>query len=284
MVGGLCQCDSTQNLYYDSVTGTCVVCSTAISSCTSCLATGLLTTCLTCVSGYYPDGTTCVPCNNYCLTCTNTTCTLCSSSTFTISGQDCICDNTQQLFLDTMTSTCLICSSFISNCQTCDNSTSTLTCLLCADGYYYDGAICQTCISLCVNCTTAVNCFACEATFITDGTSCFCDTVNNYILDSITGTCVLCSYLIAGCQTCITTPSLYCQTCSNPYYSAIVNDTSCTLCPIECTSCTDAATCTGCTTGYTLQTNNTCTCDNCATCGLTYPNCAVCDASSCLIC
>ena len=231
MVGGFCQCDSSQNLFYDATSGTCTLCSIAVVECTSCVSTGLLTTCLACNNGFYPDGSACVPCNAYCLSCNNTTCLLCVSSTFTISGMDCICDNTHQLYLDNMTSTCVACSALISNCQTCDNSTFTLTCVQCLIGYY-DGVGCQPCQPLCLNCTSAVNCFSCQATFITDNTSCFCDTANNYILDNVTNSCVLCQYLIVGCQSCVESPSLYCQSCSDPYYSAVVNDTTCTLCPL----------------------------------------------------
>ena len=201
MIGGVCICDPTQNLFYSS--GTCVICSSAITNCATCLATGLLTTCTACISGFYPSSTTCVPCNTYCLTCTSTLCTLCSSSTFIVAGQSCVCNNTGQMFFDNTTSTCLTCSAFIADCQTCDNTTGTLTCLLCDPGFYFDGTACVACVSLCVNCTTGTNCFACQTTFITDGSTCFCDSANNFILDAGTGTCVLCQFLIANCLTCV---------------------------------------------------------------------------------
>ena len=134
-VGGVCQCDSSSNLYYNSGTNTCTSCSSAITSCTSCTANVLVTTCNSCASGTFLNSTTglCQTCTTYCQTCTETLCTLCVSNSFTVSGVDCFCDASSQLYLDTSTNpdSCQLCSTFISNCLTCSDASGSLECQVC---------------------------------------------------------------------------------------------------------------------------------------------------------
>jgi proprotein convertase subtilisin/kexin type 5 len=287
--GSTCVCNSTQNLYYNAAGKNCTSCSAAIPYCASCSSSGLSTSCSSCSSGSFKNTTSglCQLCSPYCSTCTSSSCTLCVSSTFSISGTTCYCDASQQLFLTTSTSpnSCASCSSFVSNCQTCTAPSGTVLCQTCQGGYFPSGAACLACVPLCLSCTSLLNCASCAATFVSNGTDCVCGV--GYVLNAAGTKCLLCDLLIPNCLTCISSGggSYYCGACQDPFYEAVANATSCTLCPVECTSCTGPLACSTCVTGYS-QSGGVCTCDNCVPCvaAVLVPNCAVCDATDCLTC
>lgn len=284
---GACICNASKNLFYSAATNSCTSCIVAIVGCTSCTSTGLTVTCSACISGtFYNSGTnTCDSCTLYCSTCTATACTLCVSSTFSKSGTTCYCDPLLQMYLNTATTpaSCSSCSTFIPSCVTCTGTAGSLSCSLCSPGYFYNGTYCQTCSPFCLNCTNSLSCGTCSATFISNGTSCVCDAMNGYILNVAGTACIACDLLIPNCLLCVLTPTVYCATCNDPFYDVGINSTVCVLCPIECTSCTDALTCTGCVMGYTVL-NGSCICLNCSTCALISSNCSACDNTTCFSC
>jgi proprotein convertase subtilisin/kexin type 5 len=124
-------------------------------------------------------------------------------------------------------------------------------CLTCDTSYYRasDKVTCLTCPSHCYTCSSSATCSSCVSTFVllTSGgsTLCGCDSSVNKYYDSVTGTCKLCSYWVANCQTC--TPSGGSVTCTHCAAGYALVSNVCTLCPANCTICADTTfACTGC--------------------------------------
>ena len=129
------------------------------------------------LAGYYDDGTSNVakPCTGNCATCVSpgTSCLSCVTGSY-MNG-----------------SSCITCSTVISNCATCTSSTSCTACKTsftsysatncsCAAGQYLASGQCNFCssaINRCTTCTSATTCTACSSTFtLFSGTNCSCKT------------------------------------------------------------------------------------------------------------
>lgn len=247
LVSSVCQCNTTQLLYYNAGTGTCTTCVSAYANCVSCTGSVLVTTCTGCTNpGFFLNTTTgtCQACGTYCSACTAVACTTCTSSTLIPSGSTCACNATAQMFVNASSSSCAACSTFQPHCATCVANGTGVSCSVCSGGYFPVSGVCTACIAYCNTCTDTTSCSTCTGNFIFNGTSCACNSTADYIYSG--GTCVLCTLLIPNCDTCVTSPSLTCALCKAPFYNATPTATSCTACPLVCTSCTDPATCTGC--------------------------------------
>ena len=103
----------------------------------------------------------------------------------------------------------------------CTQATNLLvSCLECFSTYYTDGAQCYPCTDpYCLNCS-ATACFECNTTFILSNATCICDKNAGYVINPEATFCVLCDGLVANCQICITSPTVYCQHCSDPFYNS----------------------------------------------------------------
>ena len=107
------KCECLSNQYVDAATPQCVNCPTGCSGCTS------SSLCTSCFQGYYLSGSLCSACMQVCQTCdAGNTCSSCPNNLI-ISGTICDCPTAQPV-LDPSTTTCIACTTFDANCQTCD--------------------------------------------------------------------------------------------------------------------------------------------------------------------
>lgn len=103
---------------------TCATCVAFIPGCLYCTSTSV---CLSCQSGYYQSGNTCIACNGIagCLDCSGSAyCNLCSDS-FYLSAADHLCYS---------------CNSTLTGCIACSSST---TCKACLGNYALSGGVCS---------------------------------------------------------------------------------------------------------------------------------------------
>jgi len=110
--------------YYDD--GTSNVAKPCAGSCVTCVSPG--TSCLSCVSGSYVSGSSCINCSTTISNCdlcnSSTVCTACKS-TFTLhSATNCSCNSSQYL----ASGQCNLCSSAISRCISCSSATTCTAC------------------------------------------------------------------------------------------------------------------------------------------------------------
>ena len=160
----------------------------------------------------------------------------------------CSCNNAIGYFLDTVTSSCQVCSYFtyITNCQTCVDTTGAgnIQCQTCLSGHYpANTTTCDPCGSHCLVCTSPATCNTadCAPTFtIVVGGDCFCDNTTVFY-DSGTDQCQPCSFYDPNCATCVSAASalgLVCGSCNVMYYVA-TNATApfCASCPLYCDTC-----------------------------------------------
>jgi proprotein convertase subtilisin/kexin type 5 len=185
-----------------------------------------------------------------------------------------------------------VCSQCMSVCATCSSGT---TCDTCKPGYV--GASCSPCTSPCLTCSgTTTFCTAC-----TPGSS--------YYLQLGGGSCVASSSCTAGsyaetnnqcmacsseCATCVDYPDK-CLTCSDSTkvwenYKCIAGcatgyvSISGICCPNTCTGCSISGACSGCITGYYLDSSNSCQAcsSNCQTCSGSSTKCLTCPSGKVL--
>lgn len=124
----------------------------------------------------------------------------------------------------------LSCTSCMSYCLLCTNSSA---CQACALGWAYSSqqSICMQCPANCQNCTVAAT---------TTTTTCL-DCTDGYFITA-SGQCQVCPNT---CLLCIS--QSICTQCVNGNY---LSNSTCQPCPTNCLTCTDANTCTSCSVGY----------------------------------
>jgi hypothetical protein len=103
----------------------CLYCATAMPGCLACAVSNI---CLSCSVAYKLNGTLtqCSNCYGTCLTCSYwyNSCLTCSSSQFRyLNGTNCNCLNGYYDLQSSGTYTCALCSSVLTNCYLCDNNT-----------------------------------------------------------------------------------------------------------------------------------------------------------------
>ncbi len=273
-----CACSATQ--YYDTAGGACANCAAKCIRCTSssvCLRCSILyelkasKTC-GCALHTYSDSDSCKTCTPKCLTCTAlTTCLACEEG-FLLAEKQCTCPVGQFLNLAASPVACAAC---LAHCLICNSAS---VCGVCKTGLYFDGANCV-CIpgyypvSPAINPTVQANCKQCHPS---------CKTCNG---PSSTN-CLSCfeGSISSGACTC---PAGTVRSESMPG--------GCTACPALCSACTDAVTCTGCTTPnnmivVSLGIDSRCRCEGAAwlsgaNCNACPDNCTACvNADTCLSC
>ena len=143
------------------------------------------------------------------------------------------------------TAYCQLCSSAISGCSTCDNTSACLTCL--SPTHLYDAGNCIVCavyITSCLNCTDNSTCLGC---------------VDFYGLVNST-TCDLCSNLMEGCQLCSSAST--CTACYNGYYLSGSTCLKCNTGVENCAVCVNSTICLLCNSDSYLSSGNTsCVCN-----------------------
>jgi hypothetical protein len=186
----------------DPCTTPCNSCSGSVTSCTSCLA------------GFYKTGSTCPECDPKCAACSAagaTTCTACFEGS-TLVGNDCLPSCRDGEFQLSPTSPCLICNS---NCLTCDaTNPNGSNCLSCFKGTYLAGNQCLPCHWSCESCTDGTDvCTSCKKELTLQGDNrCLVVCSPGLYLDRGRNVCKLCHKY---CQTCDGPSSKQCLTCVN---------------------------------------------------------------------
>lgn len=168
MQSNVCYATCPSGSYPDNPTNTCKTC---INSCLTCSTAAI---CITCISSYYLNGTSCLstcpplyysssfvcyPCDANCMSCDSTGCLTCAS-TYLLYAGICYLQCPAGVFISG--SSCAACSSSCFTCITYSNvcgsclTTGTLqylysgSCLAsCPVGYFSDNAICTRCVSPC---------------------------------------------------------------------------------------------------------------------------------------
>ena len=299
--GQVCQTSCNDGYYSNS--GTCTLCN---SNCTACSSSTYCTSCATgysifvgtstsscianCNSGMYVNSAlACASCSTSCAECfgTSTNCTSCSSTQFLYNNA---CYSSCPAYSYTSGTNCFSCDV---SCNTCTGSTN-LNCTTCKTGYSYtdsQGRCYQTCPAK-FNVTSMMCLDSCNS--------------NEYALS--TGQCAFCD---SSCVSCNGGTSSNCTACPNVLYNgtcsaycpshAYLNLTTCYECDYTCGTCNSESTnCTSCISPYPYQGNNSCysvcpsgtfTLSANSSCVVACPsgylaqgsNCIVCD-SNCLAC
>ena len=154
---------------------TCLSCSEYISECTSCKQVDNSLVCTACNPGnYLLQGSKCLACIDYCLTCNGKTgCTKCQdyfyydgkacsacpqSNCKSCNGKGKCLDCGDGTYLQTSSGTCEACDV---GCESCSSATQ---CIVCESGYYSFNSGCLPCSPECTDCVTAPNiCRGCIA-------------------------------------------------------------------------------------------------------------------------
>lgn len=234
-------------MFLSTTLNTCISCATLITNCIDCSGTSTSNiTCVSCIGGYYFDGTSCLQCTPYCSSCVNgTSCTNCTSPfIYTSSNGTCNCDTANSYMLNPTGTTCVLCSDYIPNCVTC--TISPLACTDCADPYYVDASnTCTQCPPGCPSCTVPT---VCDVACLTGYTGVDCTTCSG---------CVACPGPtgIAYCATCT---GATCDSCDVGYF--MDTGPTCTLCPSGCITCSNLTSCGSCALPFIFVSPN-CVCN-----------------------
>jgi len=273
---GVCSCPATTYLT-NTTPLKCDSCSNIIAGCLTCSHT-TSTLCSGCQPGFYPASTlpttTCSACLFTCATCTNGTgCVTCNPG-FSLNGSICDCNSG---FIDVATQSCLACSAVVLNCATCLGTYPT-TCQTCNSGYYSSagGSQCLSCPLNCNTCSSTGVCLTCNTGFsLKSSNICDCG-----------ATCQACNATM-GITYCVDCSGSYCFNTQAGYYA---NSGSVYQCPLACSSCSDATTCSDCNSPFILTSTSQCVCNStnnvylslngatCLTCAQIFSNCTVCSA------
>ena len=218
-----------------------------------------------------------------CISCIDSlTCQTCTDLTLMDPNNNCQCISGYVL---TSSSTCVLCSSIIPYCDSCDSTTK--TCSHCVDPYYNPSTtLCSACPLECKSCTNYTYCTACITGFdlvlsssvpgpptLNDLQSCQCIS-----LDCFT-TCPS-RFPTLPCTSCDLTN---CLSCGIGYFWTPY---TCTICPFKCTNCNDTS-CITCAPTFTVingvcacndvvqlyYNSNSNTCTSCGSIDLACPNC-----------
>ena len=201
--GSVCRCNSP--LLLQPGTLTCVTCASQTSNCATCGYQGgsynpsapTAIVCTVANPGYYILSGTATQCGSNCQTCnSNTDCTLCSHSSFTLSPApgSCYCNPTlpTPLYLSTV-GTCLPCPQVISGCMTCVDVSGTTRCSACQNGFYSlvvaPFSTCTACMPTCFTCLNESTCSNCKNNLFFDNATQTCICTGGLILRTSTTTC-----------------------------------------------------------------------------------------------
>lgn len=213
----------------DPNTNTCLICG---ENCLTCDVTNTKL-CFTCAVGSFLSGTSCLPCDTMCVSCSGTakSCQSCPPSEF----------------FDITTSQCSSCPR---NCATCSDGS---TCTLCRNGFALSGTTCRSCV---------ISCSTCDPSDINTCTSCYkglelkngaCVSCPDKCTSCSKGYCAICidGYHPNSVGVCVMDCELPCATCTDNK-------------PTQCLSCFGGSNLSGKTCVQDLSCNNY---KNCTSCG-----------------
>lgn len=230
----LVSCPYYYYLSNSSTPSQCRPCDNSTYHCSSCFS---LTSCESCVAGFYLSGTTCTPncpslttianngtwvcdpCSSQCATCLDSVdnCSSCSSTSAYFNGQ-CLSECPHPLVISAGTCgscnpTCKVCSLVDTNCTACytnstlpyltTTNTSIGSCTgTCPYSFYGDltNGACVPCSTLnigCTNCSSQTTCFSCDNGYIFFKNTCLLTAPIGYFNDS--GVATKCD---SSCATC----------------------------------------------------------------------------------
>ncbi len=235
------QCLSGYTLFNQNNQTICVPCTTSCRTC----AQGQPGSCMSCGTGFFLSGTTCVQCSANCNSCTATGCISCIGGFFLTSTQSCSPNcalpcSTCSAVTPTKCTACIAGYAFNNQANTCTPvPTCTGPCQVCPLGYTLS-------FGKCVQCT-ASQCQTCNPNSPSQCFSC----LPGFFLNPSNSQCQACS---SSCQTCLT--STGCLTCATGF--TIIQGTAltasgyqCAACKFPCATCTNTPNyCTSCVAGY----------------------------------
>ena len=233
LTGDECLQTCPDGTFPNSATNVCASCQTPCEYCVS------LTSCTTCLTDFFLEGTTCVAtcqqgfagvsglcqaCVGNCNTCVNDTslCLTCKASTYLLTvNNTCVTNCGVGLFVNILTQTCVSCED---PCKTCTNTFDTcLSCLtgvmfentcldVCPDKYFDQSGSCKACPTNCSSCTGSNSCTTCIDTFVLYTGFCItnCPMTHSVIINSV---CTLCSD--SNCHLCDSAD--VCNQCNSDY-------------------------------------------------------------------
>jgi proprotein convertase subtilisin/kexin type 5 len=220
LTANTCQQTCPNFTYPNSSTLTCASC---VSPCSLCTA---FSSCLSCATSFFLEGTNCVSncsvsftgvaglcqaCTNNCKTCSGATnfCLTCNSGTYFLNATNsCVTNCNPGLFIDYSAQACVGCTS---PCNTCTNTST--TCTSCTTGYlllkecvascptdmFVLSGVCNQCSNNCSTCNSGTNCTLCSGlTYLYNG-ACIASCPNTAPV-IIAGACTPCS--TQNCYSC----------------------------------------------------------------------------------
>ncbi|EAR93473.2 hypothetical protein TTHERM_00424410 (macronuclear) [Tetrahymena thermophila SB210] len=246
-------CSQCSQNYYLTVQGTCVAAcpQTFISDSTSKICVcgpnrTLQNQSCPCNTQYFDSNGNCLPCPQYCNTCSSQTiCSLCQSGFLLAIDGTCV-STCPLTFIQDLTKT---------NCVCRLNSTLLNLQCPCNAGYIDVNGECQSCPSNCDVCTSQSVCSQCSQNYyLTVQGTCVSACPQTFIPDSTSKICVCGPNRTLQNQSC---------PCNTQYFDSNGN---CLPCPQYCNTCSSQTICSLCQTGFLLAIDGTCV----STCPLTF--------------
>ncbi|ELP87473.1 protein serine/threonine kinase, putative [Entamoeba invadens IP1] len=258
---GMCTVCIEGYTQFSTSNNNCEDCKLFDSSCTTCSTT--TRKCLSCNKGKYPSSV--YPYN--CLYCSASCGGNCNNQGF------CLSCNTNYVFRVTFSSTCEECSSFDSNCITCSPTWERI-CIECKTGFYPN-----TSTGLCVKCSDTCS----DKCSTTNGTCISC--LMGYVLYEVASkTCQPCLDFDSNCITCASNSTRICLKCNDGNFPDQFG--KCTRCDTTCGGkCNNMlGYCTGCESGYVLNSTNSTSCIPCKSFDIKCQKCADNGERKCINC
>ena len=255
-------------------TGPCLPQNTVVTNCMFYDENGA---CIHCVRGYFLQAAQCkpIPVNPRCIT----------YSSFTQCSQ---CE--PGYIVDGSTGLCVTSSNTDKNCLTLTDNT---TCLICLPSYYPDGGVCKLRSLAVQNCRTydsTPTCIECAPHFYINAGACtpVAARIPNCVIYLNSSTCKTCKdrfALATDSKSCIpncvkASSATECQTCGERFYLSAGVCLPVRKSVINCTTYSDAVTCSRCKPGFMLNNNNTCTTNR----AFSSTKCRALSASTCALC
>lgn len=231
---------------------------------------------LVCDTGYYPKDGKCQPCIG-CAECNvNGDCTACATPLVLQDGK-CVNVDCKPGEIKTLDGKCEPCSK--DHCDLCPNISECITCrpgyilsnlnecvLVCEDGYYANGEVCQPCLPNCKKCWN--ECIECTLPYVkSENGSCTLICEKGFV--NVDGVCVKCDS-VQTCEICHPDDLSICKKCRDGYIKkdddCVIDcgsnywinhqgelGNSCVECPVNCAVCENSDSCVKCDDGYYLK-------------------------------
>ncbi len=273
-LNGLSSCTSCFSGFFLNANSSCQPCQSPCLACTT-----SATSCTACPPGqYFSVGQAqCDFCPKNCFNCTNSSeCVTCQPGFVLTPANRCRkcsikCSNCEPSNITKCTSCsrglqllngdCVSCPD---NCLSCSNG----LCADCKNGYSpnSNGVCVLNCKLPCITCVDnqPTQCLSCQSGSLLVSSTCQLDTscnatsscsycgqgLNFYLFPNGSGAVCLPCPSIANCIQCSSSNTFKCSICRDAYY--VNEDSGCSNCSVNCTSCISDTVCLGCIAGFTL--------------------------------